>query len=427
MKIAVIGTGYVGLVAGACLAGLGNDVICADIDKEKIALLKKGRIPIYEPGLQDLVAKGISEKRLLFTAKTEEACRGSEIIFIAVGTPQGENGGADLKYVLQVAQTIGRSANGPKIIVDKSTVPVGTSEKVRRAAEEFSAHKMSVVSNPEFLREGCAVHDFMEPDRVVVGSDDKAAAEAVAFLYRPLGCEILLTSPQSAELIKYASNAFLATKISFINEIAAICENAGADILEVSRGMGLDRRIGAHFLNAGAGYGGSCFPKDVTALQKAAKDSGYRFGILSEVERINAAQKLLPVKKLKKALGALKGRKILVLGLAFKPNTDDMREATSIEVIKGLLEENAQVVAQDPAAAANAEKIFPKIEFAQDVYQASEGCDAIVLVTEWPEFLELDYARIGKLMKSKVIVDGRNALDKERLIGLGFKYVGVGR
>lgn len=427
MKIAVIGTGYVGLVAGACLAGLGNEVICADIDLEKISLLKKGNIQIYEPGLQELVSKNVSGKRLSFTADTAQACRDSQVIFIAVGTPQGEDGQADLRYVLEVAETIGRSANGPKIIVDKSTVPVGTSEKVRRAAEKFSAHRMSVVSNPEFLREGSAVRDFMEPDRVVVGSDNAAAAEAVAALYRPLGCKILVTAPQSAELLKYASNAFLATKISFINEIAAICENIGADIGEVSRGMGLDRRIGAHFLSAGAGYGGSCFQKDVKALQKAAKESGYRFGILAEVERINAGQKTLPVSKLKKALGTLRGRKILVLGLAFKPNTDDMREATSIEVIRGLLKEKAEVVAVDPAAVSNAKKIFPAISFADDVYSAAKGADAIVLVTEWDEFLELDYARISSLMKSKVIVDGRNALDKEKLKSIGFKYVGVGR
>lgn len=427
MRIAVIGAGYVGLVAGACLADFGNEVVCADIDEAKIGMLRKGVIPIYEPGLDGLVKKNVSEKRLSFTTDTAMACRESKIIFIAVGTPQGEDGHADLKYVLDVAETIGRNADEAKIIVDKSTVPVGTSHRVRQTAEKYTKHKMSVVSNPEFLREGSAVKDFLEPDRVVIGSDDKEAAEIVVALYKPLGCEILIASPESAELMKYASNAFLATKISFINEVAAICQEVGADVVEVAKGMGLDKRIGRQFLNAGAGYGGSCFPKDVKALQKTAKDVGYDFEIMKAVEKINEMQKKILVKNLKKALGKLKGKKIVVLGLAFKPNTDDMREATSLRVIGELLKEKASVVAVDPAAEANAKRIFPKISYSKDVYSAAKNSDAIVLVTEWNEFLELDYEKIGAVMKSKVVVDGRNVLDGEKLRALGFRYAGVGR
>ncbi len=427
MKIAVIGTGYVGLVAGACLADLGNEVVCADIDEAKMGMLRKGQIPIYEPGLEELVRKNISEKRLSFTIDTVAACRDSKIIFIAVGTPQGEDGHADLKYVLDVAETIGKSANGPKIIVDKSTVPVGTSHSVRNAAQRHTEHSMSVVSNPEFLREGSAVRDFLEPDRVVIGSNDREAAETVAGLYRPLGCYILITSPESAELIKYASNSFLATKISFINEVAAICEKVGADVVEVAKGMGLDRRIGRQFLNAGAGYGGSCFPKDVKALRKTAKDAGYDFEIMKAVEKINSLQKKLPVKKLKKALGSLVGKKIVVLGLSFKPNTDDMREATSIEVINGLLRKKAEVIAIDPVAEAKAREIFAGIAYSKDVYSAAKNADALVLLTEWNEFLELDYGKIGAAMRSMIVVDGRNVLDVARLRALGFRYFGVGR
>ncbi|VVB99074.1 UDP-glucose 6-dehydrogenase AglM [uncultured archaeon] len=429
MRIAVIGTGYVGLVAGACFADLGNSVICVDIDRKKIHSLENGVIPIYEPGLGDLVKRNLSEKRLSFTTDTAKAVKGSDIIFIAVGTPQADDGKADLKYVMQAAEDIGRNMGSWKIVVDKSTVPVGTSEKVRAMVEKASKGKfrVSVVSNPEFLREGSAVKDFLAPDRVVIGSADPEAARAVADLYRPLDCEVLVTSPESAEMIKYASNAFLATKISFINEVAAICEKVGADVSEVARGMGLDRRIGRHFLNAGSGYGGSCFPKDVKALQRTAHEAGYDFVLLRGTEMINSMQKTIAVRKLKAELGSLNGKKIALLGLAFKPDTDDMREAPSIEIVEALRREKADFVAVDPVAEENAKKILGKINFAKDVYSAADGADAIVLVTEWNEFLELDFARVGRAMKSKLVVDARNCLDSAKLRALGFKYIGVGR
>ncbi len=427
MRIAVIGTGYVGLVAGACLADLGNEVICADIDEKKISSLRKAEMPIYEPGLGEIVERNISEQRLSFTTDTAKAVRDSEVVFIAVGTPQGSDGEADLKYVMQVAREIGKNANGPKIIVDKSTVPVGTSIKVKKLAQKFTKHNISVVSNPEFLREGSAVKDFLEPDRVVVGSDDPKAAQAVASLYRPLNCEVLMTSPQSAELIKYASNAFLAAKISFINEIANLSEKVGADVKEVALGMGLDKRIGKHFLNAGCGYGGSCFPKDVQALMKISKNAGYRFRIIEKVEEVNAKQKLAPFEKLSKELGSLNGRRIALLGLAFKPNTDDMREASSIQIVKKLLAAKAKVVAVDPVAQKNAQKIFKGLEYAISAYGAAKGADAIILVTEWNEFMDLDFKRLGSLMKRKLMVDGRNAYDRKKLESLGFKYLGIGR
>ncbi|MEK6957764.1 MAG: UDP-glucose/GDP-mannose dehydrogenase family protein [archaeon] len=427
MKIAVVGTGYVGLVAGACLADLGNEVICVDVDEKKIAALRQGKIPIYEPGLEELVAKNVREKRIFFTVDSAKAIRESRIIFIAVGTPQGSDGSADLKYVFQVAETIGRNANEPKIVVDKSTVPVGTARKVRELIMKHSKHNVEVVSNPEFLREGSAVRDFMEPDRVVIGATSEEAEKAIYDLYRPLECGILVTTPESAELIKYASNAFLATKISFINEIANLSELVGADINEVAKGMGLDARIGKHFLNAGCGYGGSCFPKDVQAIQKIAKDKNYPLEIVEATEKVNARQKLVPVQKLNKEFSSLKGKKIVLLGLAFKPNTDDMREASSIEIANALVKQGATVVAVDPIARENAKKILKGIAYSDSVYEAAKGADAIVLVTEWNEFLELDFEKIAKEMKSKIIVDGRNVYDREKLISLGFKYNGVGR
>ncbi len=427
MRISVFGTGYVGLVAGTCLADLGNEVTCVDVDAKKIEALSAGKIPIYEPGLGQLVARNAKEKRLFFTTDAANAVKTAEVIFIAVGTPQGETGKADLKYVMQVAETIGKNMDSPKIIVGKSTVPVGTSRKVKAAIEKFTKQRVSVVSNPEFLREGSAVKDFLEPDRVVIGSADEKATSAMLDIYKPLGSEILVTLPESAELIKYASNAFLATKISFINEIANLCERTGADVGEVAKGMGLDRRIGKDFLNAGAGYGGSCFPKDVQALRRISGDAGYEFRIIGQVESVNANQKLVPFMKLKKELGSLAGKKVVVLGLAFKPNTDDMREASSIEIINALLKEKASVVAVDEIAKANAQKIFKGIEYAASPYGAAKGADAIILVTEWNEFRELDFARIGKLMKSKVLIDGRNIYGKEKMLALGFAYHGIGR
>ncbi|MCR4336110.1 MAG: UDP-glucose/GDP-mannose dehydrogenase family protein [archaeon] len=427
MKIAVFGTGYVGLVAGACLADLGNEVICVDVDEKKISDLKKGKIPIYEPGLEAIVKKNFEEKRLTFTINAKESIENSKIIFIAVGTPQSESGEADLKYVFQVAETIGKNANESKVIVDKSTVPIGTAKKVKEKASEFTQHKIEVVSNPEFLREGSAVKDFLEPDRVVIGSDSKEAAELIESLYKPLDCEILITSSESAEMIKYASNAFLATKISFINEIANLCEKVGADVKEVSKGMGLDNRIGKHFLDAGSGYGGSCFPKDVQALQKIAHNVGCELSIIREAENVNKKQKTIPVEKLKKEFDSLEGKKIAVLGLAFKPNTDDMREASSIEIINYLLREKAKVIAVDPIAQETAKKILSGIEYAKNPYDAAKGADALILITEWNEFLELDFEKIGREMNSKIIIDGRNIYNKENLKKLGFKYLGIGR
>ncbi len=427
MKIAVIGTGYVGLVAGACFADLGNSVVCVDIDQKKIAMLEGGKIPIYEPGLEEIVRRNCASGRLSFTTGTAKAVRASEIIFIAVGTPEKKDGSADLKYVYSAAQAIGRAVDGPKIVVDKSTVPVGTSKEVEQEIRRYSKHPVHVVSNPEFLREGSAVNDFMQPDRVVIGAREKSAAQKVAQLYYPLKREIIFTSPESAEMIKYASNSFLATKISFINEIAAICEKAGADVLEVANGMGKDPRIGRLFLSAGAGYGGSCFPKDVRELQQTAAGFGYDFGILREAGRVNASQKEAPVKKLKALMPALKGKKVVLFGLAFKPSTDDMRQASSIIIAKMLEGEKAEVVGVDPAASKNASALLPGISLEQDPYKAALGADAIILVTEWNEFLELDYAKIAAGMRAKIIIDARNALDREKLVLLGFKYAGIGR
>jgi UDPglucose 6-dehydrogenase len=429
MKISIIGTGYVGLVAGACFADLGNKVVCVDIDSAKIKSLQNGIMPIFEPGLEEIVKRNVSENRLSFTTNLAEAVKKSEIVFIAVGTPEKEDGSVDMTYVLKAAEEIGKAAAGPLIVVDKSTVPVGTSIQVEQIIRKNTKHKISVVSNPEFLREGSAINDFFKPDRIVIGSKDENAAKTISELYKPLDTEIIITTPESAELIKYASNSFLATKISFINEIAAICEKVGADVTEVAKGMGLDKRIGKHFLNAGAGYGGSCFPKDVSALKKTAEKLGYKFRILEAVEEVNERQKKLPVKKLKKELPDLKGKKIAVFGLAFKPNTDDMREASSVEIIKSLFSENAEIVAVDPVAENNAKKIFNnmKITFSKDPYMAAENSHAIILVTEWREFLELDYKKISQKMKSKIIIDARNVLDKEKLKSLGFTYIGVGR
>jgi len=429
MKIAVVGTGYVGLVAGACFSDLGNDVVCLDVDEKKIEQLRKAVIPIYEPGLDVLVARNVANKRLRFSTDTAKAIKENDVIFIAVGTPQGEDGQADLKYVMQVAHTIGDSINGKKTVVDKSTVPVGTARKVKELIEKrsYSRYPVSVVSNPEFLREGSAVKDFLEPDRVVIGSDDREATKVMLDLYKPLGCEVLVTSPESAELIKYASNSFLAAKISFINEVANLCEATGADVTEVAKGMGLDKRIGKDFLNAGCGYGGSCFPKDVKALQRISRNSGYRFRLVEQVERVNEAQKIVPFKKLKKEFHALKGRKVVVLGLSFKPNTDDLREASSVEIIKKLVNAGAQVVALDPAAQKNARNILRNIGYSDSVYDASRGADAIILATEWNEFKELDFERIGKVMKTKVLVDGRNIYDRAKMESLGFRYFGIGR
>lgn len=432
MKIAVIGTGYVGLVAGTCFADMGNDVICIDIDEKKINNLNKGILPIYEPGLRDLVELNTKQKRLLFTTDIKKAIASSEVIFIAVGTPEGKDGRADLKYVFAVAESIGKYQNGYKVIIDKSTVPVGTAAKVKEIILRNQAEKqeVDVVSNPEFLREGEAIKDFMNPDRVVIGADSEKSRKVMEKIYQGIARTnkpILFTDTKSAEMIKYASNAMLATRISFMNQLAPLCETLGADVKAVARGMGLDERIGPRFLQAGAGYGGSCFPKDVMALLNMLNDNGLPSELIRAVDDINERQKKSITPKLSKHLKSLKGKKIALWGLAFKPKTDDLREAPSLVIIKQLLEEGAKVCAFDPVAQENAKKIFANIDFAQNPYDALEGCDALILVTEWDEFRNLDKERMKLLMNQPVIIDARNVYDPAEMRELGFIYEGVGR
>ncbi len=433
MRIAIIGTGYVGLVAGTCFAETGNRVICVDVDEEKIEGLKKGRIPIYEPGLEEMVKKNVAEGRLSFTTNIEEAVKDSLLIFIAVGTPEGEDGSADLSHVLNVAEEIGKAMNGFKIIVDKSTVPVGTARKVGEILRKYTKHPFQVVSNPEFLKEGAAVEDFMKPDRVVIGTDDPATAEIMKELYAPYVRNenpIIIMDPESAELTKYASNAMLATRISFMNEIARICEKVGANFNLVRRGVGTDSRIGMPFLYAGCGYGGSCFPKDVKAIIKTAKEHGYEFKILEAVEEVNKNQKLFLVEKIREHFNNdLKGKQFTIWGLSFKPKTDDIREAPSIEIIKGLLNMEARVVACDPEAIENTRKVLEdKIEYTTRALDALNGSDALVLVTEWHEFRNPDFEEMKKRLKNPVIFDGRNIYysSLETLKKYGFTYYSIG-
>jgi len=431
MKIAVIGTGYVGLVAGACLAENGNDVICVDNDAAKVRSLQRGRIPIYEPGLEELVRRNRAEKRLTFTTDLPKGVKGSQIVFIAVGTPTGEDGSADLRHVLEVARQIGKSMNGYKVIVDKSTVPVGTSEKVREVIKKETSHPFSVVSNPEFLKQGAAIEDFMKPDRVVIGADDQRSAEIMKELYGPFtrtGAPIMLMDPASAELCKYAANAMLATRISFMNEVANVCELVGADVDHVRRAVASDRRIGSAFLFPGVGYGGSCFPKDVKAMMKFAAEKSYDFEILRSVERVNERQKVRLFTKMKHHFGSVKGKRIAVWGLAFKPKTDDMREAPAVPLIHALLDAGATVTAYDPEATKVAKGIFgTRVAFADKSYEALSSADALALVTEWPEFREPDWMKIKKAMRTPVIFDGRNIFNSEHLRGLGFTYYSLGR
>jgi UDPglucose 6-dehydrogenase len=431
MKIAVIGTGYVGLVAGACLAENGNEVICVDKDTAKVRALRAGRIPIYEPGLEELVRRNRAEKRLTFTTDLPKAVRGSQIIFIAVGTPTGEDGSADLSHVLEVARQIGKAMNGYKVIVDKSTVPVGTSEKVREVVRRETKQPFSVVSNPEFLKQGAAIDDFMKPDRVVIGAEDQRAAEIMKELYAPFtrtGAPIMMMDCASAELCKYAANAMLATRISFMNEVANVCEVVGADVDQVRRAVASDRRIGPAFLFPGVGYGGSCFPKDVKAMLKFAAAKNYDFEILKAVERVNERQKIRMIAKMKQHFGSLKGKRIAVWGLAFKPKTDDMREAPAVPLIHALLEGGATVVAYDPEAMKVAKGIFANtITFAAKSYDAVEGADALAIVTEWHEFREPDWTKIKKMIRTPVIFDGRNIYNPDQLRGLGFTYYSMGR
>jgi UDPglucose 6-dehydrogenase len=431
MKIAVVGTGYVGLVAGACLAENGNEVICVDKDPAKVRLLQRGKIPIYEPGLDELVRRNKAEKRLAFTTALERGVRNAQIIFIAVGTPTGEDGSADLQHVLAVAREAARAMDGYKVIVNKSTVPVGTAVKVREVIRRETTHPFSVVSNPEFLKQGAAIEDFMKPDRVVIGAEDPRAAELMTELYAPFtrtGAPIMLMDCASAELCKYAANAMLATRISFMNEVANVCEAVGADVDQVRRAVAADRRIGASFLFPGVGYGGSCFPKDVKAMLKFAAAKDYTFEILEAVEAVNERQKLRLLGKVEKHFGSLKGKRLAVWGLAFKPRTDDMREAPSVPLIRGFLEGGAAVQAYDPEAMPVARGIFgSRVTYAENSYAALTGADALVIVTEWNEFREPDFARMRKLMRAPAIFDGRNLYKPEQIRAHGFTYVSIGR
>ncbi len=432
MKISVIGTGYVGLVTGACLANLGNDVICVDIDDERISNLRRGILPFFEPGLREIVELNNAQKRLMFTTDSQLAIENSDVIFIAVGTPSDGGGKADLSAVFSVADTIARFINGYKVIVMKSTVPVGTSHRLKEhlASKMKEKHGFDVVSNPEFLKEGDAVQDFMLPDRIVVGTDNGNAKEIMNSLYKAIertGRPILSADIKTAELIKYASNAMLASRISFMNELSHLCEKVGADIKVIAKGIGLDHRIGPRFLQAGVGYGGSCFPKDVRALAQTLKEHGCSSELLEAVESINERQKLSIILKVKKLVPDLKGKKVAIWGLSFKPKTDDMREAPSITIINELQKLGAVVSAFDPVSEQPARKVLKNVSFADTPFGALEGADLLILVTEWDLFRELDKGRMKELMASPSIIDGRNMYDPEDFTSLGFNYVGVGR
>jgi UDPglucose 6-dehydrogenase len=431
MKIAVIGTGYVGLVAGACLAENGNDVICVDKDEAKIATLEDGRMPIYEPGLEEMVRRNASEQRLTFTTNLKQAVQSSEIVFIAVGTPQGEDGSADLQHVLGVAREIGRAINKYTVVVDKSTVPVGTAKKVAAAIASETSTPFSVVSNPEFLKQGAAIEDFMKPDRVVIGCDEERAGDIMKALYAPFtrtGAPIMVMDTPSAELCKYAANAMLATRISFMNEIANVCERVGANAEAVRKAVGSDRRIGTSFLFPGIGYGGSCFPKDVKAMLRSAADEGYDFKILHAVEAVNALQKSRLVEKMQTYFGQLQGKTIALWGLAFKPRTDDMREAPAITIVEKLLEMGVSVRAYDPEATETARRVFgDRITYCNHSYDALDGADALAVITEWNEFREPDFSKIKQLLKAPVVFDGRNIYSPDHMRDLGFTYFSIGR
>jgi len=428
-NIAVIGTGYVGLVTGTCFADLGNKVTCIDIDARKIQILEDGGVPIYEPGLEEVVRRNVAAGRLRFTTSYEVGLADAEFVFIAVGTPSGVDGEADLQYVRMAAETIAGVMDHSLIIINKSTVPVGTGDWVADIIRRHQPEPIpfSVVSCPEFLREGSALADFMSPDRVVLGSLDREAAEKVAQLHLPLRAPIVLTDLRTAEMIKYASNAFLATRISFINEIANICEKLGADVKEVAAGMGYDKRIGRAFLDAGVGYGGSCFPKDVKALEYMGLLHGAHPSLLRAVMEINRDQRRMIVHKLREQLGGLDGKKIGLLGLAFKPNTDDMRDAPAIDVANMLLRENAAVQGYDPVSMPVVERVMPELTLCKNPYELAEGCDALVLMTEWNEFKHLDLARLRSLMRTPVFIDGRNVYEPNTMWEAGFQYRGIGR
>jgi UDPglucose 6-dehydrogenase len=431
MRLAVIGTGYVGLVAGVCFAESGNDVVCVDKDAAKVRALRAGKMPIYEPGLEELLRRNVAEGRLTFTTALAGAVRDAAAVFIAVGTPQGEDGSADLQHVLLVAQQIARAIKGYTVVVNKSTVPVGTSERVRQVMQRETRHPFSVVSNPEFLKQGAAVDDFMKPDRVVIGADDPKAVAIMQELYAPFtrtDAPIMVMDCPSAELTKYAANAMLASRITFMNEVANVCERVGADVDHVRRAIGADRRIGSSFLFPGIGFGGSCFPKDVKAMQRFAADSGYEFKMLRAVDEVNAYQKTRLVAKMREHYGRLKGKTLALWGLAFKPKTDDMREAPAIPLIEALLKAGARVQAYDPEAMRVARRIFgSRVTFADSNYDALRGADGLAIVTEWNEFRRPDLDRMKTLLKTPIIFDGRNLFAPAQMKQHGFTYYSIGR
>ncbi len=429
MNISIIGSGYVGLVTGSCLAELGNKVICVDSDSKKVAALKKGIIPIFEPGLEELVVNNAGRKRLKFSSSIKEAVNKSEVIFIAVGTPPLDNGEADLAGIENVARNIALNMSGYRLIVEKSTVPVETGEWVKHTISTYIRRKVKfdVASNPEFLKEGSAIGDFMHPDRIVIGVESGRAKETLLNLYKPLNAPIVVTNIKSAELIKHSSNAFLAAKISFINAISRICDDVGADVEEVAKGMGLDKRIGRSFLDAGAGYGGSCFPKDLDAFINIAEKSGYDFELLKAVRRINQEQRTFILKKIKDNLWIIKDKVIAVLGLAFKPDTDDIRSAPALDLINVLKQEGARIRVYDPQAMKKAKGFLTDVKFCRDSYEAAKGADCLLVVTEWNEFKELDFKKLKKSLRRPLLIDGRNIYDPALLKKAGFTYIAVGR
>ena len=431
-KICMVGTGYVGLVSGACLADYGNEVVCVDADKDKINSLKKNKIPFYEFGLEELVDRNVREGRLVFSADLAAGIRESDVIFICVGTPRGSDGEADLQYVFQVAREIARHINGYKVIVQKSTVPVGTGARIRDLihSQRNGDHEFDVASNPEFLREGSAVEDFMRPDRVVIGTWSERAEKVLSEVYEPLYLNetpMVKTTVETAELIKYAANAFLATKISFINEIANLCELVGADIKTIEKGIGLDRRIGPKFLHAGAGYGGSCFPKDTEALDHLARSLGYPLKVVRATIEVNNEQRKRLMARTERVLGGLEGKRVAVLGLSFKPQTDDIRYSVGVDFLRFLKDKGATVAAFDPIAIANARRAVPDVEYTKDLWSAVKGADAVVIATEWNEFRTMNLTRIREELRGNVIVDLKNIYEPDRMRELGFVHVGVGR
>lgn len=436
MNIGIVGTGYVGLVTGVCLSAIGHTVYCVDNDREKIKKLRRGIATIYEPGLQELMTKQIKKKKLFFCETIKEAAKRSQVIFIAVGTPSKKNGDADLTYVENVARQIALSMDSYKLIVEKSTVPAETGKRIEHTIKlnlpkKFSGRNRSlsfdVASNPEFLREGSAIADFMNPDRVVIGVESKKAEELLKEIYKPLKTRVIVTNITSAEIIKHASNSFLATKISFANALSQICDRVGADILKVTEGMGYDKRIGPSFLNAGIGFGGSCFPKDVDAFIRLSEKSGYEFNLLKAVRTTNEEQKAAFIRLIEDKLWIIKGKTIGVLGLAFKPNTDDMRNAPSVDIIERLQAEGAKIKAYDPQAMENAKKVFKGMTFCSDMYGAAKGSDCLLVLTEWDEFRKVDFKKLRGVMRQPVVFDGRNLYKNDNLVELGFEYFGIGR